>query len=367
MRKKNSKSKFWMIFRIYAAVLVVIIVVMFIYTYNSMKKYESKQPDVVMDELIAQLEDGDISSVNFTSGNKFEDVVSFAEDFVTLIKGEELEYEMKTTSYDAMTYSIIADDNVIATAKLKADNHKGMFAILTICDWEVEAVEAKSAKGENKVNITMPSDYKAYINGVELGKDEQQGDLKSIEGLDFVAQYTAIPQYVTYKVDGLTKTPVVKILDRSGAEVDLSSFADLSDINIDYYESEMPQELKDYVTQAAKDYSNFFSKDLPGCSTSTAGIDKYFPTGSAYIALAENYRLHDMWMYSAHHGTEFVDLTVDDYIVYSDTLFSCTVSFTKKMYLNLNNEERAEYNNQVYYYVKIDGNWLIAAMMDNVK
>ena len=58
---------------------------------------------------------------------------------------------------------------------------------------------------------------------------------------------------------------------------------------------------------------------------------------------------------------------MDDYIVYSDTLFSCTVSFTKRMVLNLNNEERKENNDQIYYYVNIDGKWLIAAMMDNVK
>ncbi len=367
MSKKNSKSKFWMIFRIYAVVLVALIVVLLIYTYNSMKKYESKQPEVVMDKLIAELEAGDISSVDFKAGNKFEDVSELAEDFVTSVTGRDLDYKMKMTTYDAMSYSVISGDNVVATVNLKADNHKGMFSILTICDWEVDKVNAEFAKGENKVNITMPSDYKAYVNGVELGKDEQNGELKSIEGLDFVAQYTAIPQYVSYKVEGLLKTPVVKILDRTGAEVDLSAFEDLSNINIDYTESEMPLDLKEYVSQAAKDYSNFFSKDLPGCSQSTAGIDKYFPTGSQYVALAENYRLHDMWMYSAHKGTEFIDFKVDDYTVYSDTLFSCTVSFTKRMVLNLNNEERKEYNDQIYYYVNIDGKWLIAAMMDNVK
>ena len=367
MSKNKSKSKFWKIFGIYAAVLVVLIVVLLIYTYNSMKKYESKQPDVVMDELIAQLESGDISSVEISAGNKFENVSEFTDDFISLVKGKELNYEMKMTSYDAMTYNVISGDNVVANVNLKADNHKGMFAILTICDWEIESVDAKFAKGENEVNITMPSDYTAFVNDVQLGMDEQDGELKSVEGLDFVSQYTNIPQYVTYKVEGLSKTPAVKILDRSGAEVDLSSFEDLSDININYAESEMPQELKDYVSQAAKDYSNFFSKDLPGCSQSTAGIDKYFPTGSTYVALAENYRLHDMWMYSAHNGTEFIDFKVDDYIVYSDTLFSCTVSFTKRMVLNLNNEERKEHNDQIYYYVNIDGKWLIAAMMDNVK
>ena len=65
------------------------VVVLLIYTHSSMVKYESKQPEVVMDELIEQLEKGDISSVNFTVGNKFEDVTEFAEDFVESVKGKE--------------------------------------------------------------------------------------------------------------------------------------------------------------------------------------------------------------------------------------------------------------------------------------
>ncbi len=361
--RKNS-SKFWIGFRVYAVVLLVLIVILLIYTYSSMKKYEKAQPSAVIDELISDLEKGDISSIELSVGNKFEEVKGFEEMLVSKLKGSELEYEMKTTSYDAMTYDILQNDEVVATVKLKADNHKEMFAILTICDWEIESVSANIAAGTNNVSITIPDNYTAYINNIELGADEQKKEAEELPELTYAAAYTEVPKFVTYEVEGLVNTPVIKVLDMNNEEVDLSGYEDLSNINIGYPVTEMPAELEAYVIQAAKDYSNFFSKDLPGCSQSTDGIAKYFPADSTYIELAENYRLNDMWMYSAHTGTEFQNLSVDDYTVYSDSLFSCRVSFTKRMVLKTG-EERKEDNDQIYYYVNIDGNWLIAAMLRN--
>lgn len=362
MSRKNSK--FWFGFRIYAGILVVLIVVLLIYTYTSMKKYEKAQPSVVMDKLIESLEAGDVSSIDISGGNKFEETDGFKNMLASELKGKELSYEMKTTSYEEMTYDILNGDDTVATVKLKADNHKKMFAILTICDWEIASVEAQLENGSNDVCITVPENYSVYINDVMLGSEEMSGEAAPVLDLEYVAQYTDVPNVVTYEVKGLVNTPVVKVLNDEGSEVDLSSYEDLSNINISYETGEMPEELKNYVIQAAKDYSNFFSKDLPGCSVSTDGIAKYFPEGSTYIELAENYRLHDMWMYSAHTGTEFIDLKVEDYTAYSDSLFSCSVSFTKRMVLK-SGEERTEENDQVYYYVNIDGNWLIAAMMSD--
>lgn len=363
--RKNS-SKFWIGFRVYAAILLVLIVILLIYTYSSMKKYEKSQPTVVVNELIKDLENGDISSIELSVGNKFEEVKGFEEELASELKGSELKYEIKTTSYDKMSYDIVKDDEVIATVNLKADNHKEMFAILTICDWEIDSVSANIAAGTNSVSITIPDNYKAFINGVELGKDEQKGEAVEIADLSYVAKYTQVPKIITYEVNGLVNVPVVKVTDINGAEVDLSGYGDLTNINVGYPTSEIPAELEEYVVQAAKDYSNFFSKDLPGCSQSTDGIAKYFPADSAYIDLAENYRLNDMWMYSSHTGTEFRNLSVDDYTVYSETLFSCRVSFNKRMVLK-NGQEIIEPNDQIYYYVKIDDKWLIAAMLNNTE
>ena len=107
----------------------------------------------------------------------------------------------------------------------------GAILLLVVWQWNIHASASKSAEYVSAIRKLIPEPQGAVP---EERRDNAMATL-SIEGIDFVAQYTAIPQYVTYKVDGLTNTPNVRILDRTGAEVDLSSFADLSDIDIDYY------------------------------------------------------------------------------------------------------------------------------------
>lgn len=360
---KNSKFKLGVL--AYAGILVVLIVVLLIYTWNSMKKYEASQPSNVVEKLVEKIEKGDFSDVNVGFSSKYETATDAKDLFIDQIKGKDLTYKMISTNKEVAEFHILSGDEKIATVSLKGSNHKETFKILTICDWKVDTVIANIANGANNVNVTVPESYKVYVNDVLLGKDELDGDAKKAFEIDYVETYATIPTIVTYKVEGLINKPDVKITNAAGEAIDLSSYSDYTNVVLGYEETEMPKELLDYVSKAAKDYSDFFTKDLPGCATSTKGIEKYFPEGSMYIKLAENYRLNDMWMYSAHNSREFRNFKVDNYIQYSDDLFSCTVSFTKRVVLTSNGQEKLDDNNQIYYYVKIaDNDWRIAAMMD---
>lgn len=351
----------------YIAVLVVLIIILLVYTHSSMKKYEAAQPDNVMNKLVTELKEGKIPEITTQSGSKFEDVNSIVLEMFEGLDNSEITYDIKSTSYDTTSYNLKADGEKIATVNLKASNHEKMFFLLTICDWKVDSIEAVAQSGTGELTVTVPTGYTVLVNNIILGEEEMEGEPQELPGLSYVKEYTEVPTLVTYHVEGLINEPEIIILDDNNNQCDLSGYEDKTKIDMSYKSEPMPQELQDYVVQAAKDYSNFFSKDLPGCSQSTAGIDKYFPTGSMYIELAENYRRHDMWMYSAHHGTEIFNVVVDDYIVYSDELFSCHVSFDKRMILTSYNQERMDRMDQIFYYVNIDGQWLIAAMVDNVE
>ena len=362
---KNSKFKLGVL--AYAGILVVLIVVLLIYTWNSMKKYEASQSQNVIENLIDKMENGDFSDINVAFSSKFESATDAKSLFTEQIKGKELSYKIASTSREVATYEIVCDDKTVATVNLKGTNHKETFKILVVCDWEVDTVIANIADGKNSVCVTVPNSYSVYVNDVLLGTEEQKGEAVKAIDVDLVAEYVTIPTLVTYEVKGLLNAPTLKVVDANGNNVDLSAFSDYSNVEIGYTEGEMDAELLAYVSQAAKDYSDFFTKDLPGCATSTKGIEKYFPADSMYIKLAENYRLNDMWMYSAHGGREFRNFVVDDYTVYSDDLFTCTISFTKRVVLTSNKQEKLDDNNQIYYFVKIDGEWLIAALTDAEK
>lgn len=360
--KKLSKFTIGLI--AYIAVLVILIVVLLVYTSNSMKKYEASQPDKVMEQLITDMKAGKLPEMLFGASSKFEDIEGDVLAKFSNLDNATITYDIKYSGYDASSYNLKINDEKVATVNLKASNHKEMFFLLVVCDWKVESVEPVVEAGTNEVTVTVPSDYTVAINGVVLTEAEMQGEPAPLEELKYVETYTTVPSFTTYKVSGLVNEPKVSVVDSQGT---MKEIPYAKEINLTYEAQEMPEDLKTYVLQAAKDYSNFFSKDLPGCSTSTAGIDKYFPQGSMYIELAENYRLHDMWMYSAHHGTEIYNEVVDEYVVYSDELFACNVSFEKKMILTATGDLRTDSMNQTFYYVKIDGEWLIAAMIDNVE
>lgn len=362
---KNSKFKFGVL--AYAGILVILIVVLLVYTWNSMKKYEASQSQNVIEDLVEKMESGDFSDINVAFSSKFESATDAKSIFTEQIKGKDLSYKVKSTSRDVATYEIVCDDKTVATVNLKGTNHKETFKILVVCDWAVDTVIANIADGKNAVCVTVPGNYSVYVNDVLLGKEEQKGEAVKAFDIDLVAQYVEIPTLVTYEVKGLLNAPTLKVVDAKGNNVDLSAFSDYSNVQIGYSEGEMDAELLAYVSQAAKDYSDFFTKDLPGCATSTKGIEKYFPSDSMYIKLAESYRLNDMWMYSAHGGREFRNFVVDNYTVYSDDLFTCTISFTKRVVLTSSKEEKLDDNNQIYYFVKIDGEWLIAALTDAEK
>ena len=363
--KIRKKSKFWRAYAIYMGVLALLVAALLIYVWNTMKKYESSQPEHVAEELITSLESGDVSMVEAAAGTKFEPEAGLPDTFADEVKGKDLSLRVKSSSAYRMVYDIMDGENKVCEAVVTADNEQKIMGILSISDWKLASVNAAALDGTINLKITIPSTYKASVNGVELGSEEQTGEPQEMEGMTYVAEYTEVPTTVTYEVKGLVNRPSIRVTDASGNDVDLSAYTDYTDMNIGYASQEMPQELADYAIEAAKAYSNFFSRDLEGCSESTASLQVYFPEGSYYIDLAEQYRQGDMWMYSSHSTPGFDNVAALDYIRYSDRCFSCRVVFDKSMYLTATGDTRVEHNDQTYYFVDIDGKWLIADIRSN--
>ena len=368
-KKTNKKSgkKFWKGFGIYVAIMAVLVIVLYIYVWNTMKKYEKAQPENIMETLVSQLEKGDMQSVSKISGGKFEPDLDLTKDFSDSVKGGKITYKVKKTGTDSMEYYIMNGDKKAATAVISSSNNRKILGILAISDWNIESVTPVNPDGATNVKITIPEKYTAKINGVELSQTEQEGDLKAIDGAEHVAEYIGdnVPKVRTYKVKGLVNTPVITVTDENGNDVDMSGITNYSDIVVPYGYQNMPQELMDYAYEAATAYSNFFSRDLAGCSQSTDCLQKYFVKNSYYIDLAEQYRVGDMWMYSRHNTPVFINTGVTEYVPYNDQCFSCRVFFDKSMYLTATGETRVETTDQTYYFVNTDGQWLIADIKTN--
>lgn len=363
---KKTKSKFWFGYRIFVGVLALLFVVMCIAVWNTMKKYEAAQPEKYVEKVVQKIEDGNFEDVTYTSGadNKFEPNLDYKKEFESLVAGKELDFKISADSYDSLKpkYDILIGEEKVATVNLKSVKEYKKMAILVLSEWEVDSIEPVVKAGNYEIKVTLPMNYEAEINGVKLSEEELSGEAVVMEGFDYVKEYVEAPKTVTYVVKGLANVPELKVNGKV-IEADKITVKDNKYSYVANYEAqEMPAELRDYVLNAAKKYSNYFSRDLEGCRESTAPIADIFPAGSYYIQMAEKYRQEDMWMYSAHSAPVFTNEKVSNYVVYSDDCFSVEVAFDKTMVLTLNGNERLDKNNQVYYYVKIDGKWLIADM-----
>lgn len=365
----KKKRKFWLVWLIYVTVLAILIAVLWMKVWKIMGIYEAAQPKYAVDALVEQLSENRYAGEVIVSENKYESSEVYAEAFSNSVKDKMLSYRAESSG-SRIVYGIYADDVKVATAVMEESNQRPLMTILTISDWKVARVEAATVEGKCSVHLEIPADYRAAVNGIVLSGEEQVGEPVPMEGMKYVSEYVEVPNYVTYEVTGLLREPKVELWDAQGNPVELQEMPnDGSNWTVcasaTYGEQEIPEELKTYVTQAALDYSNFFSRDLAGSSKSTACLQKYFPKDSYYLELAERYRRGDMWMYSSHDTPTFDNLEVKEYIPYSENCFSCRVVFDKSIHLRKTDETRVEHNDQTYFYVNLGNNWVIADIKSN--
>ncbi len=337
------------------------------YVARCMVLYEAAQPQRAAEEAVRQLQAGErLSGADFSSlVSRFEDPEACDQAFYERLEGEELTCRRDEGNYDATapTFTVSSQEGPVATVALREASSRTLMLFLSASEWEVTSVTPELGAGGEPLRVTIPDCFTLTVNGLEAGEEEVSGPPQDIEAFTYAAEYITPPRLVEYVIDGLFLPPEIRILDNMGREVEYTLGEDNTILVDEWAPSEdMDSGLRNYVLKNAENYSNFFSGDLNGSSASTAPIRYMFPEDSYYLGLAENYRLHDMWMYSLHHPPQFVEERVYDYTRYSDDLFTCVVYLDKKMTLIPGGSERHDIQHTRYYYVRIGYSWLIADM-----
>lgn len=366
MAKRKNAPVFWICF----AVFIIIMVIFWVSVINHVNKclviYEDSQPEYVVDEVIKAFESSTVfdSMVFEKSSNRFESPDIYKERYISKIKGKTFTYEKSAKSYDAMhpVYNVYADDTLIARVKLKEVSSKPLMFILSEQVWELETIEPIYEYGSRGIKVVAPDNYSVFINDVKLDSRELTGEKWEFTELKYAKEYVNVPELVEYKVEGMLNEPKVTIYNNQGEIVMYNTDEQGNKCVDSFMTSAIDNELAAQILQNAKNYSNFFSRDIEGCRSSVEPIAYMFPEDSYYLELAENYRLNDMWMYSAHETPVFSGETVSNYIVYTSELFSVDVYFEKNMILTANGEKRTDITNTRFYYAKLNDKWVIVDM-----
>lgn len=371
MKKRSGKIK--VIYIIYLAVLILLMMIFLWYARKTLILYEASQPQYLMDALIAT--PGLTLSMNTAvlTFNEFETPEDYQEQLKLLLKDNTLQYHFLKESYTdgSLTYGIYAGETPIGTAVLKPVNTITRLIAIPITDWQLTALDAFEAHGNYSASITVPDNYTVRINDIPL-THTYITERTPYEELEYSAAYVNVPEQVTYQVSGLKHPAQITILDADDCELSISTdvsdvpsvtSSDASDDSVVLCyvpsEKEISAELSSIVLDAVETYSNFFSRDLPGCRESVDPIRGLFPEDSIYLTLADQYRREDMQIFSSHTNTQFINESITEYIPYNDRCFSCRVSFDKSMTLS-GGREMIDTTDNVYYFVLQDGNWLIA-------
>lgn len=368
MRTEKAKkiSVFWKFLLIFSLVWILLWAMLIRYVYGCLKTYEAAQPERRVEEVAALLREGDLREVFEAAPDcsRFEDPTAYQAAYRSQVEGKDLTYRKAPGSYNAQApvYDLYAGDTKVAVMSLKEKSSRSLMLILTLQEWEVASVEPVFDRGSIDYTVTIPNSYTLMVNGIPADERERTGERFELEEFQYAAAYVTVPVLLEYRVAGLREEPDIQVYDPNGTRIEPDRVGE-GRLRVDSFSPmEMDPELSAYVLKNAEDYTNFFSGDLPGASAGVACLRGMFPKDSYYLELAENYRRHDMWMYSAHRTPTFSDEKVENYIRYSEDLFSCEVSFDKKLILTNTGQERHDLTHTRFYYVNIDGQWVIADM-----
>ncbi len=366
--KKKRLPAFLIGYLCFLAACIAFWVFVISYVQKCLVRYEAAQPEYFVEGLTGQILNGGVSSV-FKVGEaptRFESAEDIAAYYDKCVQGKAIVWRQDKSSYHVSSpvYRLYADGEPVGVLTLREVSSEPLMFILTLCEWTVESAEPLLAAPSESVTVTVPEGFSVLVNGEALGAGELTGNAVIPERFQYAKAYVAVPRIVEYHVQELFEKPEVEILDASGTSVEYTEAyeAGHTQIAVDSFPvSEMDPELEAQVLENAERYTNFFSRDLPGCRKSVEPIADMFPRDSYYLELADNYRREDMWMYSAHSTPTFENERVSDYIRYSDELFSCEIYFDKRIVLNTN-AVRIDTTHMRYFYGYIEGGWKVLDM-----
>jgi hypothetical protein len=358
---KKSSAGFWAFY----VILVLLLVGFWFFFLNGvikkdMKIYEAAQPEHIMEDVVAKVQSGDLSDMNFAeSSSRFEASDIYKEAFTNGIAGKTISFKKNPTSYDAQApvYELYADDAHIATVTLNATSSKPLMFILSVQDWSVASVVPLYETGSEGITIKIPDCYTAYVNGVQVDERELAGEPKEYKDFEIVAKYVDVPKELTYSVTGLMAQPTVEVKDAAGNVISVEQNG--SEYVAGFTGTEVPSDIADNAITNAKYISEVYAGDR------TLSAIKPFLTSDSYlIPLFESYINHDLWMYSGHATPTYSNEAASEYVKYNDNFYSVVVYFDKTMYLPKRNMTAEVTTHNKYFYVNVDGKWVIADMLN---
>ncbi len=380
MDKKMKKGfTFKKFLKVYVIFLIILMTIFFTYVISTLVKYERLQIDNYLANTVQKIiqdgKKGKISNyidISHVEVSKFErDNTSVDEGISSLLENNNVTYKLNSDSTDLNNpvYDAYIDNELILKIQLNGEEKITRLGILTFQNWKIDNITFEKENGVYECNIEVPSNYKVYVNDIELTEDEKTEDSID-EGLAQISKYVDIPYIVKYKVSKLLKEPKIIIKDEDGNEQKYIKQNNTFKVDLDFKyiadESSAMKEIKGNIDilKIAKDWSLYLTDDLTGNLHGFYKINKYLIKNSDMWNFAYKWATNiDITFVSSHTLDKpcFTNAKVNNFKIYSDNAFSCEVYLEKNMILK-GNKKLQDVMKEKMYFAYYKGEWKLVNM-----
>ena len=342
IRKFKRASLYVKSLIIFGVILLILGIVFLGYVWSSMVTYERSLVDNYIKYLAESGRLTDKVDNNLFEVSRYEKKNAKITDGVKkLLQSDDLviKKNSKESKDNLYVYDLKINDNIISTVTLKNTNSYTQMAILTINEWEVEKLTTNFDKGVFSYEISIPTDYKLYINDIEVSDEDitKEGD---VDGLERLTKHIEISKSKTYEINNLVYEPNIEIVDSKNKKVNFKIDGNKINVTKEFKEIKNYDDAKEYIKdnfdilKLAENWSLFLTDDLSG---SYHGFNQLTP-----------YLIEDTYMYEMAYGwSHNVDITfvsshrlknpvftnerVENFVIYNDLAFSVEVYLEKNM------------------------------------
>ncbi len=353
-RKGKRKHRFLKFFAVYVSVLAVVIVLTWWLLYDFIGDYEESRPANVMDTVVEQLNNNDITAfldAAKVNANEFESSTDMLASYLLKVSSDgQITYTKKSGEYTENTpvYLLYASNTPVAKITLEASGENRFGFTL----WKLGQVYIGSDYGTNKsgdIVITVPKGSKVAVNGVELRDIYITQDDIMFEPCENVGDYVAAPLKTTYTVSGLMMQPVITA---SYNDVNLEFTSDGGTYTAQYPTDEaLLAEMTDAITALNHAYGAYIINkgSLSAVTSNMVGNAKEYMSDIPAVWA---------FLYGKEYTYEFQNESIDEFFKYSDECFSCHIYYD--LYVQWNSGNVTYNTSLTYTYVYSDGRWVVA-------
>lgn len=363
MKKKDKKtSKFKWILLIYTTVLAVIIMVIALFVWDGLEKYqnsydkskESGNSLLFADELVDEWNYENVLSyvekygvVNVDKYNTPEQIAKFFTNFENKVT-----YKENTKYTEVMpVYDIYGDGKRIAVVSFKPEGNNDEFGFHK---WQIRDLVFDTDSAEIvKYSLTVPYNCNVSVNDIIISQEDAIRKETPNQGVAAIAEQLSgvRVEYLTYDLGNCLVKPDIKVTDTNGEVIPESGD---SNNNIRYMKV-VSDEFKNIAEKRVTDTCHAYIMNIYS-KLSFWQMSRYLVANSQAYAIVQDVQASIAWGWHPD-VVEVLEESVSDYIQYSDTLFSC--KYYGKIYKADEKESYEEIINYSLLFQKIGEEWFL--------